>query len=69
MVVGLVSGLGKLRRPRLGAAVLVPLPVSTLLVAGLPLCPPRSKQHDFGSDIIPGAKEQGCKVQAHLFKG
>ncbi|PRW60444.1 ADP-glucose pyrophosphorylase small subunit isoform A [Chlorella sorokiniana] len=28
-----------------------------------------SKQHDFGSDIIPGAKEQGCKVQAHLFKG
>lgn len=30
---------------------------------------PCSKQHDFGSDIIPGAKELGCKVQAHLFKG
>ncbi|EFN59695.1 hypothetical protein CHLNCDRAFT_56519 [Chlorella variabilis] len=30
---------------------------------------PRRQQHDFGSDIIPGAKELGCKVQAHLFKG
>lgn len=28
-----------------------------------------SKQHDFGSDIIPGAKDLGAKVQAHLFKG
>ncbi|KAL4427779.1 hypothetical protein ABPG75_001868 [Micractinium tetrahymenae] len=28
-----------------------------------------SKQHDFGSDIIPGAKDLGYKVQAHLFKG
>ena len=30
---------------------------------------PRSQQHDFGSDIIPGARELGYKVQAHLFKG
>ena len=30
---------------------------------------PCSKQHDFGSDIIPGAKDLGFKVQAHLFKG
>jgi len=28
-----------------------------------------SQQHDFGSDIIPGAKDLGYKVQAHLFKG
>ncbi len=34
-----------------------------------PLPGPRSKQHDFGSDIIPGAKDLGYKVQAHLFKG
>lgn len=26
-------------------------------------------QNDFGSDIIPGAKDLGMHVQAHLFKG
>ena len=25
--------------------------------------------HDFGSDIIPGAKNAGHHVQAHLFQG
>lgn len=27
------------------------------------------EEHDFGSDIIPGAKDMGKHVQAHLFKG
>lgn len=36
---------------------------------GPPAAAPCSKQHDFGSDIIPGAKDLGYKVQAHLFKG
>ena len=52
------------------AAPLTPSPATA--PPGPTLSPPpspSSQQHDFGSDIIPGAKDLGCKVQAHLFKG
>ncbi len=63
-----------LHLPRMGCAPPIRMPPSQHRLGSAPIVAfchiaPCSKQHDFGSDIIPGAKELGCKVQAHLFKG